>query len=85
MVLALAGYIPVARHAPVALQSNHAFSSTLRFSMNNLRRACHRVNSRNAAISGVDNYKVGLNPLVFALTPFIGLNPLVFTLTPFIL
>ena len=41
--------------------------------MNNLRRACHRVNSRNAALSGVDNYKVGLNLLVFTPTPIIDL------------
>jgi hypothetical protein len=43
--------------------------------MNNLRRACHKVNSRNAAISGVDNYKVDLNLLVFTLTPFIRMKP----------
>jgi hypothetical protein len=28
--------------------------------------------SKNAAISGVDTYKVGLNFLIFTLTPFIS-------------
>ncbi len=34
--------------------------------MKNLPKACHMANSKNAAIS-----KVGLNLLVFTLTPFI--------------